>query len=326
MEFARYSFNKSHASAYAMIAYMTAKQKAYYPAEFYSGLCNSYIGKSDFVKQEAAEIVGDMARHKIQVAPANFRQDHRRCNVKDGKVLWAIPLIRDCNAALGEALYELRDINQPYFWRVAKILWDKGMKSKIKILIKLGFFHEYGTAIELLRVLDIAALFKMGERKSIKKSAVASNDFLTKTLQKYARSVNAKGQELSAFRILDCGAVLDECETYIKTLNLGEFDDKSMIVTQQEYLGALAMPTGKEADRKRLFVNTVFPLHRKSDGMLFGYSIHYTSIGSGVTNTMTVFQQRFDKTPISSGDIILCKDWIKDKRGYFRLLDYEKCL
>lgn len=326
LEFARYSFNKSHASAYAMIAYMTAKQKAYYPAAFYSGLCNSYIGKSDFVKQEAAEIVGDMARHKIQVAPANFRHDHRRCNVKDGKVLWAIPLIRDCNAALGEALYELRDINQPYFWRVAKILWDKGMKSKIKILVKLGFFHEYGTAIELLRVLDIAALFKMGDRKSIKKSAVASNDFLTKTLQKYARSVNAKGKELSAFQILDCGAVLDECETYIKTLNLGEFDDRAMILTQQEYLGALAMPTGEESDRKRLFVNTVFPLHRKSDGKLFGYSIHYTSIGSGVANAMTVFQHRFDKTPISSGDIILCKDWIKDKRGYFRLLDYEKCL
>ena len=325
LEFARYSFNKSHSSAYAIIAYMTAKQKAYYPAEFYCGLCNSYIGKSDFVKSEANEIVGDMMRHGIRIAPADFRNDHRRCNVKDGKVLWGIPLIRDCNVALGEALYDLRDTDQRHFWRVARILWDKGMKSKIEILVKLGFFHEYGTAKELLRVLDVAELFKMGDRKSIKKSAVAGSDFLTGALKKYASSTNAKGEELSTFKIIDCDTILDKCEDHIKTLNLGDFDDKSMILTQREYIGALAMPTGKEADRKRVFVNAVFPLNRKSDGILFGYNVAYTSIGSGVTNTMTVFLERFNKTPISPGDIVLCKDWVKDKKGYFRMLDYEKC-
>lgn len=325
LEFARYSFNKSHSSAYAIIAYMTAKQKAYYPAEFYCGLCNSYIGKSDFVKNEADEIIGDMMRHGIRIAPANFRNDHRRCNVKDGKVLWGIPLIRDCNIALGEILYDLRDTDQQHFWRVAKVLWGKGMKSKVEILVKLGFFHEYGTAKELLRVLDIAELFKMGDRKSIKKSVVSGSDFMTDVLKKYASSTNAKGEELSTFKILDCDAILDECEDHIKLLNLGDFDDKSMILTQREYIGALAMPTGKAADRKRIFVNAVFPLNRKSDGKLFGYNVAYTSIGSGVTNTMTIFLERFNKTPISPGDIIFCKDWMKDKKGYFRMLDYEKC-
>lgn len=325
LEFAHYSFNKSHSSAYAIIAYMTAKQKTYYPAEFYCGLCNSYIGKSDFVKNEASEIIGDMMRHKIRVAPPSFRDDHRRCNVKDGKVLWGIPLIRDCNISLGEALYDLRDTDQQHFWRIAKILWDKGMRSKVVILVKLGFFHEYGTAKELLRVLDIADLFKMGDRKSIKKSAVTGSSLLTDILKKYSSSTNAKGEELSTFKILDCSAILDECEDHIKTLNLGDFDDKAMILTQQEYIGALAMPTGKETDRKRVFVNSVFPLNRKSDGKLFGYNVAYTSIGSGVTNLMTVFSERFNKTPISPGDIILCKDWTKDRKGYFRMLDYEKC-
>lgn len=326
LEFARYSFNKSHSSAYAIIAYMTAKQKAYYPAEFYCGLCNSYIGKSDFVKGEAAEIVGDMMRHRVRIAPANFRSDHRRCNAKDGKVLWGIPLIRDCNVALGEALYELRDTEQQHFWRIAKLLWDKGMKSKVEILVKLGFFHEFGTAKELLRVLELAELFKMGDRKSIKKSAVESSDFMVEVLNQYASSTNAKGEELATFKILDCGAILDACEEHIKTLSLGEFDDKAMILTQREYIGALAMPTGRKEDQKRLFINAVFPLNRKSDGKLFGYNVSYTSIGSGVTNSMTVFSERFNKSPISSGDIILCKDWMKDKKGYFRMLDYEKCL
>lgn len=326
LEFARYSFNKSHSSAYAIIAYMTAKQKAYYPAEFYCGLCNSYIGKSDFVKNEAAEIVGDMMRHGIRVAPANFRNDHRRCNVMDGKVIWGIPLIRDCNIALGDALYALRDIDQPHFWRVAKILWDKGMKSKVEILVKLGFFHEYGTAKELLRVLDLAEMFKMGDRKSIKKSAVSGSEFLTGVLQAHSSSANANGKELATFKILDCGSVLDACEDHIKTLNLGEFSDKEMILTQQEYLGALAIPTGKGSDKKKLFINSVFPLNRKSDGKLFGYNVSYTSVGSGVSNSMTVFSERFNKAPISPGNIVLCKDWTKDKNGYFRMLDYEHLL
>lgn len=325
LEFAHYSFNRSHAAAYAIIAYMTAKQKAYYPAEFYCGLCNSYIGKSDFVKNEANEIIGDMMRHGIRIAPANFRNDHRRCNVKDGKVLWGIPLIRDCNIALGDALYELRDTRQEHFWRVAKILGDKGMKSKVEVLVKLGFFHEYGTAKELLRVLDLAEMFKMGDRKSIKKSAIAGNEFMENTLKKYASSTNMKGKELSTYKILDCGSILDECEDHIKTLHLGDFDNKAMLLTQREYIGALAIPTGNRADQRRLFVNSVFPLHRKSDEKLFGYNVAYTSIGSGVTNSMTVFLERFQKLPIFPGDIILCKDYTKDKKGYFRILDYEKC-
>lgn len=325
LEFAHYSFNRSHAAAYAIIAYMTAKQKAYYPAEFYCGLCNSYIGKSDFVKNEANEIIGDMMRHGIRIAPANFRNDHRRCNVKSGMVLWGIPLIRDCNIALGEALYELRDTRQEHFWRVAKILGDKGMKSKVEILVKLGFFHEYGTAKELLRVLGLAEMFKMGDRKSIKKAAIAGNEFMENTLKKYASSTNAKGEELSTYKILDCGSILDECEDHIKTLYLGDFDNKAMLLTQREYIGALAIPTGNRADRRRLFVNSVFPLNRKSDGKLFGYNVAYTSIGSGVTNSMTVFLERFQKLPVSPGDTILCKDYVKDKKGYFRMLDYEKC-
>ncbi len=316
----------SHSSAYAIIAYMTAKQKAYYPAEFYCGLCNSYIGKSDFVKSEAAEIVGDMMKHRIRVAQANFRNDHRRCNVKDGQVLWGIPLIRDCNVSLGEELYSIRDIDQAHFWRVAKLLWDKGMKSKVEILVRLGFFHEYGTAKELLRILEIAELFKMGERKSIKKSTIEGNTFMADVLCRHSISVNAKGEELSTYKIQDCGAILDECEDYIKALGLGEFDEGVMVRTQLEYIGALAMPTGKESDRRKLYISGVFPLSRKSDGKLFGYSVSYTSIGTGVSNSMTVFAERFRRLPISQGDIVLCKEWAKDKKGYFRMLDYEKCV
>jgi len=38
MDFASYAFNKSHAAAYAVIAYQTAWLKCYYPVEFIAAL------------------------------------------------------------------------------------------------------------------------------------------------------------------------------------------------------------------------------------------------------------------------------------------------
>lgn len=86
--------SNSHSSAYAILAYMTAKQKAYYPAEFFAGLCNFYIGQSAFVNEDADEIIGDAYRHGVCIAPFSFRNDHRRCHIVDSQMIYAIPLIK----------------------------------------------------------------------------------------------------------------------------------------------------------------------------------------------------------------------------------------
>jgi DNA polymerase-3 subunit alpha len=43
--FARYAFNKSHAAAYAVLAYQTAYLKRYYPVEFFASILNNRIDK-----------------------------------------------------------------------------------------------------------------------------------------------------------------------------------------------------------------------------------------------------------------------------------------
>ena len=45
MDFAEYAFNKSHACAYAAIAYYTAYFKCYYRVEYLTALLNSFIGR-----------------------------------------------------------------------------------------------------------------------------------------------------------------------------------------------------------------------------------------------------------------------------------------
>ena len=46
-EFAKYAFNKSHAAAYAVVAYQTAYLKCHYPNEFMAAFMNSFIGNQN---------------------------------------------------------------------------------------------------------------------------------------------------------------------------------------------------------------------------------------------------------------------------------------
>ena len=46
IDFARYAFNKSHAAAYAVVAYQTAYLKYYYPVEYMAALMTSVIENS----------------------------------------------------------------------------------------------------------------------------------------------------------------------------------------------------------------------------------------------------------------------------------------
>ena len=174
--------------------------------------------------------------------------------------------------------------------------------------------------------MNIAPLFldffKNGERTSVKKSQVESSEFLYNIVDRYSTSKNAKGDELKTFKIQNCDAILDELETYITGLPLEDFDFKTKIATQREYLGFVCITTANDADRSKLMVKGVFPLHRKKDDALFGYSIVSQSMGSGKESRMTVFKRRFEANPIKEGDLIRCKKWQRDGQ-YFQMLDYE---
>ena len=323
LDFGKYSFNKSHSSAYGILAYLTAKQKAYYPAEFFAGLCNSYIGHSAFVKDEAEDIIADAKRHKVIVEPFNFRDDHRKCSVKNERIVYAIPLIRDCNTATAEALYKNRDTNREYFWQLIIDLMSSGIEaSKLKILIRLGFFSEFGNIKKLLRIYDVVEFFNFGERKSIKKSQVADDDFMYNLISENSTSVNNKGKELKTFQNLNVSKILNTYEAAIRNLNLGDIDFKNKIVTQKEYLGFVSLTTGIEEDRPKLYVKDVIPLVRKKDNKQFGYSVIAQSIGSGIETRYTVFNRVYKEEPILKDDIIKCTRYERDGQ-YFRLCSYQ---
>ena len=69
-KFAGYGFNKSHSTAYALIAYMTAYLKAHWPVEFMAALLSSDIPGRNFKKKDSlVEHLEDCQRMEITVLP-----------------------------------------------------------------------------------------------------------------------------------------------------------------------------------------------------------------------------------------------------------------
>jgi DNA polymerase-3 subunit alpha len=80
-KFAGYGFNKSHAAAYAMVAYQTAYLKANYPVEFFCAMMTNDMGDTDKLSQYIAEARGmgievlppDVNESQMHFAPAESR-------------------------------------------------------------------------------------------------------------------------------------------------------------------------------------------------------------------------------------------------------------
>src|SRR5690606_21123596 len=69
-KFAGYGFNKSHSTAYALIAYMTAYLKAHYAVEFMAALLSCDMDARNFKKKDSlVEHLEDCRRMNITVVP-----------------------------------------------------------------------------------------------------------------------------------------------------------------------------------------------------------------------------------------------------------------
>ena len=195
---------------------------------------------------------------------------------------------------------------------------------QLERLIKIDFFQEFGNQRELFRIVELFGLFKGGRAKQIKKSVVDGTPLET-IVKRYAVGVTRSGGEAKSYTLLDVGSILRETEAAVKALGLSDLSDILKVRNFYDVMGYIGYVSGKWEDRRKLYVLKVLPLHRKKDGVQFGYSVYTKSIGSGKESRFTVFCGEYDKDPIHEGDIIHC-DSFKKEGAYFKLLSYHKVI
>lgn len=89
--FASYAFNKSHAAAYAYVAYQTAYLKCHYPCEFMAALLSSVLDSSDKV----ANYTNECNRINIKVLPPNVNESAESFTVSDGNIRFGMLAIKN---------------------------------------------------------------------------------------------------------------------------------------------------------------------------------------------------------------------------------------
>ena len=110
IDFAKYAFNKSHAAAYAVVAYQTAWLKYYYPVEFMAALMTSVIDNPSKV----AEYIYACRQMGIKILPPDINKGEADFSVDGGNIRYGLAAIKSIGRPVVQALVEERAAYGPF--------------------------------------------------------------------------------------------------------------------------------------------------------------------------------------------------------------------
>jgi DNA polymerase-3 subunit alpha len=146
--FAGYGFNKSHSTAYAMVAYITAYLKAHYPVEFMAALLCGDISKRNFTsKDSTVEHIEDCQRMGIEVVPPDVNVSKQLYSVVDGKIVFALTAIKSCGDWAADKIVQAREKDGKYkdLFDLCERVDNKACnRATLETLIKAGAFDSTG--------------------------------------------------------------------------------------------------------------------------------------------------------------------------------------
>ncbi|HVD09381.1 MAG TPA: DNA polymerase III subunit alpha [Gaiellaceae bacterium] len=140
-----YSFNKSHAACYALIAYRTAYLKANWPAEYMAALISSVMNTKDRVPLyvAACEEMG------IKVEPPDVNCSASDFAVVEGKIRFGLNAVKNVGENAVRAIVAAREADGPFesIWDFCERVDPQVVnKRALESLVKCGAFDSTGAA------------------------------------------------------------------------------------------------------------------------------------------------------------------------------------
>ena len=140
-DFAKYAFNKSHAAAYAVVAYRTAWLKCYYPVEFMAALLTSVIDNPGKV----IEYIEECRRMNIEVLPPDINESFNSFSVHEGRIRYALSAVKTVGKSVVEDIVKEREESSYVSLTDFIKRMDGRINSKaVENLIKCGAFDSLG--------------------------------------------------------------------------------------------------------------------------------------------------------------------------------------
>ena len=317
-----YAFSWNHSDPHSAIGYICGYLRYYHPLEFLTTALNVF----DKLEKQA-EIIAYAGKIGVRVTPPKFgvsRSDYA-FDPEKRVIAKGLGSMKHMGVVVADEIYALsRRGTWDYFTDLLGDLYrETHVNSKqVNSLIRVDFFSDFGNQRELLRLVELFEQFKRGEAKQVKREQIDGGPF-EEAIQRYATWYTKGGDEAKSYTFTDLPAFLCECERIIKESGLEELPLAAKVKNFADVMGYVGYVTGREEDRRLLYVKEVRPLCRKSDGKHFGYSVKTQSIGSGKEGQFTVRSALFNLEPIQEGDIVHCFGWERNGQ-YFHMTNYTK--
>ncbi len=141
IDFAKYAFNKSHAAAYAVVAYQTAWLKYYYPLEFMAALMTSVIDNSSKV----SEYILTCRQMGIAILAPDINESEGVFSVSDQGIRYGLSAIKSVGRPVTESV--LKERQKGLFLDLSDFIERMSgrdiNKRTVENLIKAGAFDSF---------------------------------------------------------------------------------------------------------------------------------------------------------------------------------------
>ena len=105
LRFASYGFNKSHAIAYALIAYQLAYYKANFPLHFYKAILNSVLGSSEKINM----YIRECKSKSIKVLPPDVNYSTSEFEIVNNSIIMPLTSIRTISKSIADSIIRERE-------------------------------------------------------------------------------------------------------------------------------------------------------------------------------------------------------------------------
>lgn len=312
----------NHSIAYCLLGYLCAYYRCYHPVEFITAFLNNAANDDDIKN-------GALLAHKygIKISSPKFgiSRGEYSCDSERKVIAKGLSSVKFIGDKLADSLYDLsKQQNFELFTDVLMAAKDRSVMDsrQLGILIHIDFFDMFGNQGELENVVYFWTLFKEGEAKQIARKRVEGSR-IESIVQRFGNDKTKDGKEAASYKLQNVPELIRECERAVMQLGIPDAGVVSKSRYFKEAMGYAGYTSNKEEDRCKLYVKSVLPLKRKSDGKQFGYSVVAQSVGSGIETRYTVFNRVYNEHPIREGDFIRVISWTREKGQYFTLSAYK---
>ncbi|MDD6326991.1 MAG: DNA polymerase III subunit alpha, partial [Lachnospiraceae bacterium] len=210
IDFAKYAFNKSHAAAYAVVAYQTAYLKCHYPVEFMAALISSVkenSGKVAFYIQTCRSM-------GIPILPPDINKSTGDFSVDKDAIRYGLSAVKSVGSAVTDIIRQEIEEGGPFSSLedyVNRLTNKEANKRTIESFICAGAFDSFGyTRKQLMLVYPRILEQSNREKKNAMSGQMSLMDFL--------------GTE-------------EKAEFEIKYPDVGEYDKEELLAKEKEMIG-----------------------------------------------------------------------------------------